>query len=159
MSSNYCHYQNFSDKYTSRRDEFFFYLFNELLQILLLPCWTLHLWHFYSAFVLLWLLLHSVRSRRSGRCDADGCPVCAGSLLPFLTLLWDWAVGPGGVPGGGGMTAIADFWLEEKLLSQEIRHLEKDGTFRQSCMVIDVFFLQGTIPNFGSDQSLGSKLL
>lgn len=134
---------------------FFFYLFNELLQILLLPCWTLHRRRFYSAFVLLWLLLLSVRSWGSGRCDADGCLISAGSLLPFLTLFWDWAVGLGGVPGGGGMTAIADFWLEEKLLSQEIRHLSRDVTFRQSCKIIDVCFSQGTILNFGS---LGYKL-
>lgn len=96
------------------------------------------------------MLLLSVWSWGSGRCDADGCLIRAGSLLPFLTLFWDWAVGPGGVPGGGGTTAIADFWLEEKLLSQEIRHLNRDGTFRQSCKIIGACFSQGTILNFGS---------
>lgn len=134
---------------------FFFYLFNELLQILLLPGWTLPRRRSYSAFVLLWLLPLSVRPRGSGRRDADGCLISAGSLLPFLTLFWDWAVGLGGVPGGGGTAAVADFWLEEKLLPQEIRHLNRDVTFRQSCKIIDVCFSQGTILNFGS---LGYKL-
>lgn len=115
----------------------FLYLLDELLQILLFSCshWAPHLWCFHSTF---WLLLLSVGSWRSGRCDVDWCPVCAGFLLLVLTFLRDWAGRPGGVPGGGGMTtAIVYFWLEEKLLSQEVRHLGRGGTFRQSYKIIN----------------------
>lgn len=112
-----------------------FYLLDELLQILLFSCprWTPNRWCLFSASVPLLLLLLSVGSRRSGRRDADWRPVRAESLLPVLTLSWGWAGRAGGVPRGGGVAAVADFWLEIELLSQEIRNLDRCGAITQSC--------------------------